>query len=149
MPFSPQNLLRELKQPGEFNWALELKNGKEAYAFLITAIGTPQLNVTQTRNGLHALFIIQDHGTRAEVLEKFVQTSSNANKRIRSTAVQLAIGLVRLSAVSAIRGKVPASLSADQNETLRGALRLGLTRKVTELAQNYLSTSSSDTGSRS
>lgn len=56
VPFSPTNLLKELNQRGEFNWALELKNGKEAYAYLMQVIGTAELNVTQTRNGLHALF---------------------------------------------------------------------------------------------
>jgi len=35
MAFSPTNLLKELNQREEFNRALELKNGKEAYAYLI------------------------------------------------------------------------------------------------------------------
>ena len=89
MPFSPTNLLKELNQRGEFNWALELKNGKEAYAYLMQVIGRAELNVTQTRNGLHALFKIHGHGSSCEVLQKFVELSANPNKRIRSESAPL------------------------------------------------------------
>lgn len=147
MPFSSQNLLRELNQRGEFNWALELKNGKEAYAFLMRAVGGPELSVTQTRNGLIALFRIRDHGTSSEVLQKFVETSANPNKRIRSKAVGLAIGLARFSGEWE---KVPALLSVDQEQILRKALALGVTKKVEKSAEKYLSTkNSSDTGTLS
>jgi hypothetical protein len=137
MPFSSQNLLAHLNQRGEFNWALELKNGKEAYAFLMHVVGGPELNATQTRNGLIALFKIRDRGTNSEVLEKFVQTSANPNKRIRSKAVSLAIGLVWFSARW---DTVPALLSADQKQTLREALTLGVTKKVEKFAEKHLST---------
>ena len=141
MPFSSQNLLKELNQRGDFNWALELKNGKESYAFLMRVIGTSELNVAQTRNGLHALFRIYGHGSSSEVLGKFVELSTNLNKGIRSEAVQLAIGLMRLSAKY---DKVPAQLSSGQEKALRDALRLGLTKKVAKLAQGHFSGRSSD-----
>jgi hypothetical protein len=144
MPFSSRNLLRELNQHGEFNWALELKNGKEAYAFLMSVVGGPELNVTQTRNGLIALFRIRDHGTGSEVLQKFVETSAHPNKRIRSKAVGLAIGLARFSAQCE---RVPVLLSASQERILREALLLGVTKKVEKFAEKYLSTrGSSDAG---
>jgi hypothetical protein len=141
MPLSSQNLLKELKQRrGDFNWALELKNGKESYAFLMHVIGTSELNVIQTRNGLHALFKIRGHGSTSEVLRKFVDLSTNPNQWIRSEAVELAIGLAKISAKCE---KVPALLSPDQERTLRNAMGLGLSKKVTRLALGYFSTKDS------
>jgi len=79
-------LLKELKQRrGDFNWALELKNGKESSVRGCTA----------------------------------------------------SIGLAKISAKCE---RVPALLSPDQERTLRNAMGLGLSKKVTRLALGYFST---------
>ena len=67
---------------------------------------------------------------------KFVELSANPHKRIRSESVQFAIGL---ATISAKYEKVPALLSADQEQSLRNALRRGLTTKVTRLVESYFS----------
>jgi hypothetical protein len=137
MPFSPENLLTQLDRRDIIDWALELKNGKEAYAFLMQTVGTPKLNVGQTRNGLHALFRIYRHGSAADVLQKFVDLAANADQEVRSEAVQLAIGMVRFCNHA---GNAPLSLSKTQERVLRDATARGLTKKVAELAAGFFST---------
>src|SRR5271168_5075392 len=106
MALSREKLLHQLDQEELVDWAPELKNGKEAYEFLTTVLGKGTLSVNQTRNGLHALF------------------------RIRSKAVQLAIGLVRYTLMTDVVGVSPIMLSEDQREVLRNALAAGLTPRV-------------------
>jgi len=134
MKFSSENLLAQLDNPEIINWALELKNGKDAYAFLMQAVGGAQMNVNQTLNGLHALFRIRDHGNRTDVLQKFIDLAMHPNKEIRSEAVQLAIGLVRFSIK---RENVPLLLSDEQEKALRMAMAQGLTDKVSQLAGDF------------
>src|SRR5260370_13387069 len=97
MSFRAENLLEQLDKREMIDWALELKNGKEAYAFLMRALGSDALNINQTRNGLHALFLIHGHGNNSDILQKFVEFATHPDKEIRSEAVQLAIGLVQFT----------------------------------------------------
>ncbi|HEX7289043.1 MAG TPA: hypothetical protein VF532_22855 [Candidatus Angelobacter sp.] len=138
MTFSEEKLLTELdRDPDQSSrfWATELKNGKEAYAFLMKAVRAGELNVNQMRNALHALFRIRDHGSRFDVLETFIGLAGYPNKAIRSEAVQLAVGLVRFSTETE---SVPIVLSEEQRRTLREAMALGLTPRVAELAREFL-----------
>src|SRR5262245_37227312 len=43
--FSSENLLTELDQPRIIDWAVELKNRKDAFAFLMEAVRGDQLNL--------------------------------------------------------------------------------------------------------
>ncbi len=138
MTFSSEKLLNELdRNPDQIPrfWATELKNGKDAYAFLTKAIRSSELNVDQMRNALHALFRIRGHGSSSDVLEIFVELASHPNREIRSEAVQLAIGLVRFINDAE---KIQMRLSDKQEESLRAAVAVGLTPKVAELAANFL-----------
>jgi len=134
VPLSIPNLLRQLDEPEIIDWALELKNGREAYVFLINALKQDTLNVNQTVNALHALFRIRGHGSREEVLQALVESAQNANKQIRSEAVQLATGLVKLSHLA---DKEPLNLSEQQVKTLREATTRGLTTKAHALAADF------------
>jgi hypothetical protein len=119
-------------------WATELKNGKDAYAFLMKAIGSGALNATQTMNALHALFRIRDHGSHSDVLQKFIDTAGHSNQEIRSEAVQLAIGLIRVSRLPEILNYEPLALSLSQTKALRKAMAQGLTPKAAKLASEFL-----------
>jgi hypothetical protein len=55
MPFSSENLLKQLDQPGTIDWAPELKIRKEAFEFMVQAIEGDQLNQKQFLNALHMI----------------------------------------------------------------------------------------------
>src|SRR5215469_15640847 len=133
MPFSSDNLLRELDQPEIIDWALELKNRKEAFEFLMQAVQGEKLNKNQFRNALHALFRIALPENAPPVLQSFVDLSSHEDMKVRSEAVQLAIGLVRVSR----NLKEPLLLSDMQKKSLQKALAKGLTAKVDSLARSF------------
>ena len=136
MPFSSDNLLKELDQPGIIDWALELKNHREAFEFLMQAIQGDKLNENQFRNALHALFRIAFPENARPILQSFVELSSHKDVKVRSEAVQLAIGLVRVSRDL----KEPLLLSDKQQESLQKAVANGLTPKVERLARSFFTT---------
>jgi len=133
MPFSSDNLLKELDQPKIIDWALELKNRKEAIEFLMQAVQGDTLKKHQFRNALHALFRIAFPENATPVLQSFVDLSSHKDMRVRSEAVQLLIGLVRVSRDL----KEPLLLSDTQEKVLQKALAKGLTPKVQSLARSF------------
>jgi hypothetical protein len=135
MPFSSENLLKQLDQPGTIDWALELKNRKESFAFLTQAVKGNQLNQNQFRNALHALYRIAFPENASEVLQTFVDLSVHPDMAIRSEVVQLAIGLVRTST----NLKTPLQFSNAQENLLREAMTKGLTTKVADLAKSFFS----------
>ena len=134
MTFSPNSLLQQLDHAEIIDWALELKYGKEAYAFLMQSIRYGQLNTNQMRNALHALFRIQHHGDRAAILQVFVELANHGNILVRSEAVQLAIGLIRFSSKV---DKTPLILLETQVKSLREAAARGLSQKVTQLTAQF------------
>ena len=136
MPFASSNLLKQLDQPGTIDWALELKNRKEAFAFLTQAVRGDQLNQNQFRNALHALFRIAFPENATEVLEIFVGLTDHPNVAVRSEAVQLAIGLLRTST----NLRTPLLFSEAQERSVREAMARGLTTKVEDLARQFFIT---------
>ena len=92
MPFSSENLLKDLDQRRIIDWSVELKNRKEALAFLMQSVHSNQLNQNQFRNALHALYRLAFPENTTEVLQMFVDLSAHRDMAIRSYAVQLAIG---------------------------------------------------------
>lgn len=136
MTFSSENLLKQLDQPETIDWALELKNRKEALAFLMQAVRGNQLNENQFRNSLHALYRIAFPENTTEILQTFVDLSAHPDMAIRSYAVQLAIGLVRTSK----NLRTPLIFSDSQEKSLREALARGLTPNVADLTRNFFTT---------
>lgn len=134
MPFSSENLLKQLDNPEIIDWALELKHRHEAYAFLMEALRSGRLNLNQTLNGLHALFRIGYHEHGAQILQAFVEMAAHADERVRSEAVQLAIGLVRWASKWE---QNPLALSDAQERSVREAMSRGLTTKVANLAREF------------
>ena len=136
MPFSSDNLLKQLDQPGTIDWALELKNRTGAYAFLTQAVRGDDLNQNQFHNALHALFRIAFPENAADVLQTFVDLSAHPDLAIRSEAVQLAIGIIRAST----NLRTPMLFSEVQEKSVREAMARGLTTKVADLAKDFFST---------
>ena len=94
------------------------------------------LNANQTINALHALFKIRHHGNTPEVLQVFVELSCHLDQRVRSEAVQLAVGLVEFTRS---REGVPMDLLDDQAKALGTALgNGGLTPKPAHLVRKFL-----------
>jgi hypothetical protein len=135
MPFSSENLLKDLDQRRIIDWSVELKNRKEALAFLMQSVHSNQLNQNQFRNALHALYRLAFPENTTEVLQMFVDLSAHRDMAIRSYAVQLAIGLVRLS--TSLR--TPLMFSDTQEKSLREAVARGLTPKVARIGKHFFS----------
>jgi hypothetical protein len=136
MPFSSENLLRQLDQPGIIDWAPELKNRKDAFAFLARAVRGEQLNLNQFRNALHMLFRMAFPENADEVLQIFADLAAHQDIAIRSEVVQLAIGLLRTST----NLKTPLLFSDAQERSVREAMSRGLTTKVANLAREFFET---------
>ncbi|MBI5818163.1 MAG: hypothetical protein HZA88_04185 [Verrucomicrobia bacterium] len=133
MPFSSENLLGQLDQPGIIDWAPELKNRRDAFAFLVQAIRGEQLNPNQFRNALHMVFRMAFPENANEVLQIFADLATHQDIAIRSEAVQLAIGLLRAST----NLKAPLLFSDAQERSVREAMSRGLTTKVADLAREF------------
>ena len=133
MPFSSENLLKELDNPETINWSSELKNRSESFSFLIQAIKGEQLNKNQFRNALHMIFRMAFPENTGEALQALVDQTTHPDIALRSEAVQLAIGLVRVSK----NLRTPTLFSKAQEKAVRDAIDQGLTRKVAALAKKF------------
>jgi hypothetical protein len=135
MSFSSENLLKQLDQSEIIRWSLELNNRKEAFSFLVQAVKSGNLNKHQFINAIHMLFRMAFPENVAEVVQILADVSGYKDIEIRSEAVQLAIGLIRLSASL----KTPTLFSPPQESLIRDAMKQGLTPTVADLARDYFS----------
>jgi hypothetical protein len=133
MAFSSHNLLRQLNQAEIIDLALELKNRKEALAFLLGAVRHDQLNRNQLRNALHALFKMAFPENTAAVVPALIAAAAHEDIEIRFEAVQLVVGMVRLSTML----RRPLTLTAGEENAMREAIRNGLTAKVQPSVSAY------------
>jgi hypothetical protein len=133
MSFNSEKLLTELDQPRIIDWAVELKNRKDGFAFLMEAVRGDRLNHNQFLNALHMLFRMAFPENASEVLQTFVDLAAHPDITIRSEAVQLAIGLLRTST----NLKTPLLFSDAQETSVVQAMTRGLTMKVANLAQEF------------
>jgi hypothetical protein len=122
-----------LDQPRIIDWAVELKNRKDGFAFLMEAVRGDRLNHNQFLNALHMLFRMAFPENASEVLQTFVDLAAHPDITIRSEAVQLAIGLLRTST----NLKTPLLFSDAQETSVVQAMTRGLTMKVANLAQEF------------
>jgi hypothetical protein len=133
MPFSSENLLRELNQRRRIDWAPELKNRKDGFAFLVQAIRGGRLNKNQFRNALHMLYRLAFPEYASEVLQILVDFTAHPDFAVRSEAVQLAVGLVYAS--KGLRN--PIVFSDAQRKLVRDAINLGVRKKVADWASKF------------
>jgi hypothetical protein len=135
MPFSSENLLRELDQRRRIDWAPELKSRKDGFAFLVQAVRGGRLNKSQFRNALHMLYRMAFPEYANEVLQILVDFTAHSDIAVRSEAVQLAVGLVHAS-----KGlKTPIDFSDAQRKLVRKALNLGVRKKVAHWVSKFSS----------
>jgi len=135
MSFSSERLLQQLDVAGIPDWVPEMKNFEEAYSFMLDVVRVDDVNHHQFINALHMIYRMGFHKDIDKALHAFIDLSSHGNKEIRSEAMQLAIGLVRVSR----NLRHPLSLSDAQEQAIRGALSLGLNKRSAEIVKRYFS----------
>ena len=135
MSFNSEKLPTELDQPRIIDWAVELKNRKDGFAFLMEAVRGDRLNHNQFLNAVHMLFRMAFPENASEVLQTFIDLVAHPDITIRSEAVQLAIGLLRTS--NSTNLKTPLLFSDGQERAVRDAMSRGLTTKVADLAKRF------------
>ena len=117
------------------DWLPEMKLGRPALDRIRSEIAGDRFTSNQLRNGMHALFRLREHGEEQEIFDLFVQLSASSEKQVRSEAVQLAIGLLRLQRVQPRR---PLSATPVHFAALRRAIDLGVSSKVEALAREFM-----------
>ena len=127
-------LVADLNRREIIDWLPDMKLGRPAYDRIRAAVEHEALTVNQMRNAFHALFRLRSHATDQEVFDLLVRFTEHADERVRSEALQLAIGLIRFHS-SYLQ---PVVVSERDTETFRRALAIGVSQKVTALARDYL-----------
>ncbi len=128
-------LVADLNRREIVSWLPDMKIGRPAYDHIRAALEGGKLTPNQLRNGMHALFRLRDHGEEQEVFDLFVRLSAHPEKKVRTEALQLAIGLLRL------RAKYPRrslAVSSEDHLAFRSAIARGVSPQVKELARVFL-----------
>jgi hypothetical protein len=128
-------LVLDLNKRQIIDWLPDMKLGRPAYDRIRAAVDREPLTINQLRNALHALFRLRSHATDQEVFDLFVRLAEHSDERVRSEALQLAIGLIRLHRSYPMSSLVTSERDAT---TFRRSLALGVSQKVAKLAQDYL-----------
>lgn len=130
-----RELLRKLDRRDIVSWVPEMKLGKTAYLHLMDALGVGALTENQSRNALHALFRLRGHGDEMELLRLYMNFVADARIQVRSEAVKLAIGLVKMRKVIKCDDEI---LLPSDLELIHAALLRGLVPPVEELAKGFI-----------
>lgn len=112
-----------------------MKLGRPAYDRIRMAVEQEALTTNQLRNALHALFRLRSHATEQEVFDLFVRLTEHQDERVRSEALQLAIGVIRMHREYPMQ---PLVTSEHHIAAFRRALTLGVSQKVAALARDFL-----------
>ena len=130
-----RELLRKLNRRNVVSWVPEMKLGKPAYLHLMQALRGGQVTDNQVRNALHALFRLRGYGDEVELLRLYINFVADNRIKVRSEAVKLTIGLVKMHKAMKRRGEI---LLLSDFESLRVALQRGIEKPVEELTKNFL-----------
>lgn len=130
------NLLRHLDRKALASWVPEMKLGRPAYDFIRNALLGSTLTTNQQRNALRALVRLCSHASDQDVFRLYVQFSSHPNKKVRSEAVKLGIGLLRFRSNLE---HISSPFATDSDiAAFRHALDLGIDQTVDALAREFL-----------
>lgn len=138
MENSFNNLLNKLEENQIDPWLEEMKLGKPIYDQLFAAIGSGRLTQNQICNGLQVLFRLRHHSDENAYFNLLVNLANSDNKYIRSTAIKLLIGLLKLS-------RTPGHTVVDRindpsiDALIRKASEMGLNDPIDRLAKEFLS----------
>ena len=128
-------LVSDLDRREIISWLPDMKLGRAAYDRIRTAVEQEALTTNQLRNALHALFRLRSHATEQEVFDLFVRLTEHQDERVRSEALQLAIGVIRMHREYPMQ---PLVTSEHHTAAFRRALALGVSQKVATLARDFL-----------
>jgi hypothetical protein len=127
-----ESLLRKLDRKALVDWVEEMRLGKAAYDHLLARVRDGGLSRNQTANALHALFRLRTHGSEQEVFDLCRTNASHSDRRVRSEAIKLLIGMVKLHDL-----QPPFQPNACIDEINTG-LTSGIERDVTNLAKEFV-----------
>lgn len=127
-----QSLIRKLDRTQTLDWVEEMRLGKPAYDHLLASVRGAHLNRNQTANALHALFRLRPHGDEEEVFDLLRNHTSHSEIRVRSEAVKLLIGMMKLHELQPPFS--PTTCSAE----IKAAITSGLYHDVASLANDFM-----------
>ena len=130
-----RELVRKLDRRDIVSWVPEMKLGKPAYLHLMGVMRKGELTENQTRNALHALFRLRGHGDETELLSLYLKFVADERIKVRSDAVKLVIGLVKMDKAMKRNREL---LRAEDFRSLRSALDRGVEKPVEELARGFI-----------
>jgi hypothetical protein len=127
-----ESLVRKLNRKNLVDWVEEMRLGKLAYDHLLACVRARTLNRNQLANALRALFRLRMHGSEDEVFAVFRGLMNDGEIRVRSAAVGLLIGMMRLHKF------VPPFQPDDCVNEIRAAMALGLYNPPASLAKDFV-----------
>ena len=125
-------LLRKLDRKIDLRWVEEMRLGKPAYNHLIACVRANTLTRHQMANAFIALFTLRTHGSEEEVFALLRDHTTHGEIRVRSKAVVLLIGMMKLH-----RLRPPFDLGSSVDQ-IKAGVALGLYTPVAALAKDFL-----------
>lgn len=125
------SLLRALDRRQIQDWIPELRLGKPAYDVLLQKLDDGSLTENQTRNALHALFRIRGFGDETIALRLFAKLAVDPREKVRTEAVKLVIGLLRLRKAKEL------PIDEETRKAAHDGWRMGVEKSVSELAESF------------
>lgn len=127
-----ESLVRKLDRRIGVDWVEEMRLGKPAYDHLLASVGGGRLTRNQTANALHALFRLRMNGNEEALFALLLSHSSHSERRVRSEAVKLLIGMMKLHE---LQPPFQPSACVDQ---FRAATALGLDHDIASLVKDFI-----------
>jgi hypothetical protein len=127
-----ETLVRKLDRKIDLTWVEEMRLGKPAYDHLIGCVRAKTLTRHQLTNTLVCLFKLRGHGSEEEVFALFRDHATHREIRVRSKAVGLTIGMIRMHRLAP-----PFDLTSSINQ-IKSGMALGLYAPIAYLASDFL-----------
>ena len=134
-PKQLKDIVRKLNRRNIVTWLPEMKWGKPVYEYLKVALVSDEVNVNQTLNIMHALFRLRFHGNSEEVMRLYLRFVGDDRLKVRSKAVQLAVGL---SGLHAHYPNLSVPLKPENRSLIEAALSRGVDVQTAKFARNIL-----------
>lgn len=131
------SLVLKLDRKIDLRWVEEMRLGKPAYDHLIGCVRAKTLKRHQLTNALICLFRLRGHRSEEELFALLRDHTTHRELRVRSKAVGLVIGMMRLHG---LRPPFDQGSSIDQ---IKAGITLGLYAPIASLANEFLKQHSS------
>jgi hypothetical protein len=133
MQGSLDSLVRKLDRKIDLHWVEDMRLGKPAFDHLIGCVRAKTLTRHQLTNALSCLFTLRGHGSEEEVFTLVRDHTIHREIRVRSRAVGLVIGMMKLH-----RLRPPFDLRSSLDQ-IKAGIALGLYAPIVSLADDFLS----------